>query len=161
MAFPYDERIGRFSGLCVLDWTMWMTLCFQSTSPSLRLQISTLRSPVSKESRQIAVSRRDMPEEDKKEAKDPQWDADNVAQSNEQIGDDGTFKTYVCDSCGGELAIRKDDAPETVKNRLKVFHDETEPLKAFYEKMGGEVIRTDLANEEPWQNSVTYRFSAA
>ena len=42
----------------------------------------------------------------------------------------------VCDSCGGELAIRKDDAPETVKNRLKVFHDETEPLKAFYEKMG-------------------------
>ena len=75
-------------------------------------------------------------EEDKKEAKDPQWDADNVAQSNEQIGDDGTFKTYVCDSCGGELAIRKDDAPETVKNRLKVFHDETEPLKAFYEKMG-------------------------
>lgn len=42
-------------------------------------------------------------EEDKKEAKDPQWDADNVAQSNEQIGDDGTFKTYVCDSCGGEI----------------------------------------------------------
>ena len=69
--------------------------------------------------------------------------------------------TAVCDSCGGELAIRKDDAPETVKNRLKVFHDETEPLKAFYEKMGGEVIRTDLANEEPWQNSVTYRFAAA
>ena len=33
--------------------------------------------------------------------------------------------------------------------------------RAFYEKMGGEVIRTDLANEEPWQNSVTYRFAAA
>ena len=44
-------------------------------------------------------------EEDKKEAKDPQWDADNVAQSNEQIGDDGTFKTYVCDSCGGEARV--------------------------------------------------------
>ena len=42
-------------------------------------------------------------EEDQKEAKAPQWDADNVAQSNEQIGDDGTFKTYVCDSCGGEI----------------------------------------------------------
>ena len=42
-------------------------------------------------------------EEDKKEAKDPEWDADNVAQSSEQIGDDGTFKTYVCDSCGGEI----------------------------------------------------------
>ena len=42
----------------------------------------------------------------------------------------------VCDVCGSELSTRKDDAPETVKNRLKVFHDETEPLKAFYQKMG-------------------------
>ena len=42
----------------------------------------------------------------------------------------------VCDACGGELVIRKDDAPETVKNRLKTYHAETEPLKAFYEKLG-------------------------
>ena len=42
----------------------------------------------------------------------------------------------VCDACGKELVIRKDDAPETVKNRLKVFHAETEPLKNFYEKLG-------------------------
>ena len=42
----------------------------------------------------------------------------------------------VCDACGGELVIRKDDAPETVRNRLKVFHAETEPLKEFYEKLG-------------------------
>lgn len=42
-------------------------------------------------------------EEEKKEAKDPRWDGDNVAQSSERIGDDGTFKTYVCDSCGGEI----------------------------------------------------------
>ena len=42
----------------------------------------------------------------------------------------------VCDACGGELVIRKDDAPETVRNRLKTFHAETEPLKAFYEKLG-------------------------
>ena len=42
----------------------------------------------------------------------------------------------ICDSCGKELVIRKDDAPETVRNRLKVFHAETEPLKAFYEKLG-------------------------
>ena len=42
----------------------------------------------------------------------------------------------VCDCCGKELVIRKDDAPETVRNRLKVFHAETEPLKAFYEKLG-------------------------
>jgi len=42
----------------------------------------------------------------------------------------------VCDACGKELVIRKDDAPETVRNRLKVFHAETEPLKEFYEKLG-------------------------
>ena len=42
----------------------------------------------------------------------------------------------ICDVCGKELVIRKDDAPETVRNRLKVFHAETEPLKAFYEKLG-------------------------
>ena len=42
----------------------------------------------------------------------------------------------VCDTCGKELVIRKDDNPETVRNRLKVFHAETEPLKEFYEKLG-------------------------
>ena len=34
-----------------------------------------------------------------------------------------------CDFCGGELTIRKDDAPETVKARLDVYHAETEPLR--------------------------------
>lgn len=42
----------------------------------------------------------------------------------------------VCDSCGAELTIRKDDEPETVKNRLKVYHQETEPLKDFYKSRG-------------------------
>ena len=42
----------------------------------------------------------------------------------------------VCDVCGGKLITRDDDKPETVKNRLKVFHAETEPLKAFYENLG-------------------------
>lgn len=42
----------------------------------------------------------------------------------------------VCDFCGGELGIRKDDAPETVKARLATYHQETEPLKAFYEQRG-------------------------
>ena len=42
----------------------------------------------------------------------------------------------VCDFCGGELTIRKDDAPETVKARLDTFHRETEPLKAFYAERG-------------------------
>lgn len=45
-------------------------------------------------------------------------------------------KEGVCDICGGELTIRKDDKPETVKNRLKVYHAETEPLKDFYKERG-------------------------
>jgi adenylate kinase len=45
-------------------------------------------------------------------------------------------KDGVCDACGTELAIRRDDEPETVKNRLRVFHEETEPLKDFYAKRG-------------------------
>ena len=42
----------------------------------------------------------------------------------------------ICDACGGELTIRKDDAPETVKARLDVYHAETEPLKDFYAQRG-------------------------
>ena len=42
----------------------------------------------------------------------------------------------VCDSCGAELVIRKDDAPETVRRRLDVYHAETEVLKEFYQKLG-------------------------
>jgi len=41
-----------------------------------------------------------------------------------------------CDNCGGELIIRKDDAPETVKDRLSVYHRETEPLKDYYASRG-------------------------
>lgn len=42
----------------------------------------------------------------------------------------------VCDACGGSLMIRKDDAAETVRRRLEVYHQETEALKGFYEKLG-------------------------
>ena len=42
----------------------------------------------------------------------------------------------VCDACGGELIIRKDDAPETVSKRLQVYHASTEVLKDFYAKLG-------------------------
>ena len=41
-----------------------------------------------------------------------------------------------CDLCGGELTIRKDDAPETVRRRLVVYHEQTEVLKDFYGKLG-------------------------
>ena len=42
----------------------------------------------------------------------------------------------VCDVCGEKLVIRKDDNPETVKDRLVVYHRETEPLITFYREKG-------------------------
>ena len=45
-------------------------------------------------------------------------------------------KEGVCNQCGEALVIRKDDEPETVKNRLNVYHDQTEPLKSYYKAQG-------------------------
>ncbi|MBR1384043.1 MAG: adenylate kinase [Ruminococcus sp.] len=42
----------------------------------------------------------------------------------------------VCDVCGKELVIRKDDKPETVISRLKTYHEQTAPLKGYYEGQG-------------------------
>lgn len=42
----------------------------------------------------------------------------------------------VCDQCGGELIIRRDDAPETVRKRLEVYHAQTEILMDYYGKQG-------------------------
>lgn len=42
----------------------------------------------------------------------------------------------VCDKCGGPVILRKDDAPETIANRLAVYHKETEPLVEFYTGRG-------------------------
>ena len=41
-------------------------------------------------------------------------------------------KDGICDACGQALIIRPDDQPETVLNRLKIYHDQTEPLKDYY-----------------------------
>ena len=41
-----------------------------------------------------------------------------------------------CNKCGGTLIQRKDDHPDTVKDRLRVYHEQTEPLKEYYEKQG-------------------------
>ncbi len=49
-------------------------------------------------------------------------------------------KEGVCDSCGGELVLRDDDKQETVQNRLKVYHDQTQPLIDYYTKKG--VLKT-------------------
>ncbi|MDE7178188.1 MAG: adenylate kinase [Lachnospiraceae bacterium] len=45
-------------------------------------------------------------------------------------------KEGVCDQCGQELVLRDDDKPETVKNRLQVYHEQTQPLIDFYTKKG-------------------------
>ena len=45
-------------------------------------------------------------------------------------------KEGVCDKCGADLIIRADDAPETVKDRLRTYHEQTEPLLAFYKERG-------------------------
>ena len=42
----------------------------------------------------------------------------------------------VCDKCGAALVIRKDDNPETVKDRLAVYHAQTEPLVEWYSRAG-------------------------
>ena len=45
-------------------------------------------------------------------------------------------KEGVCDACGSELVLRDDDKPETVKNRLKVYHEQTQPLIDYYKEKG-------------------------
>ena len=42
----------------------------------------------------------------------------------------------ICDQCGEAVSIRKDDAPETVRHRLEVYHDATEVLKDYYRQQG-------------------------
>lgn len=49
-------------------------------------------------------------------------------------------KDGICDACGEELVQRKDDKPETVIDRLNVYHEQTEPLKGYYEKTGKLVV---------------------
>ena len=42
----------------------------------------------------------------------------------------------ICDLCGAEVATRKDDAPETVRHRLEIYHATTEVLKDYYRAQG-------------------------
>lgn len=42
----------------------------------------------------------------------------------------------ICRKCGGEIITRKDDMPETVQSRLAVYHEQTEPIKGFYDARG-------------------------
>lgn len=45
-------------------------------------------------------------------------------------------KDGICDRCGAELIRRDDDVPETIKNRLNVYHELTEPIEEFYRAKG-------------------------
>ena len=63
----------------------------------------------------------------------------------------------VCDFCGGELTIRADDAPETVKARLETFHKETEPLKDFYAQRG----KLKMVDNQPSIEATTEVIKAA
>lgn len=55
-------------------------------------------------------------------------------------------KGEICDKCGDKLIIRKDDAPEVVLSRLETYHEQTEPLKSFYETTGK--LRIVVGQEE-------------
>ena len=62
-----------------------------------------------------------------------------------------------CDGCGAELVIRKDDKPETVIERLKIYHDQTEPLKAYYKAQDKLVI---VEGQEELSDTTALPFAA-
>lgn len=62
-----------------------------------------------------------------------------------------------CDGCGTELVIRNDDKPETVLERLKIYHDQTEPLKEYYGSRDKLVI---VEGQEELKDTTTLTFKA-
>lgn len=64
-------------------------------------------------------------------------------------------KEGVCDKCGAELVTRKDDNPDTVKDRLVVYHRETEPLIAFYEEKS--LLRRIDGDQGPERNAAAFK----
>ena len=63
----------------------------------------------------------------------------------------------VCNICGASLIIRKDDKPETVLDRLKVYHEQTEPLKDFYKELG---IPVTVEGQEELEETTKLTFKA-
>ncbi|MBR3222821.1 MAG: adenylate kinase [Kiritimatiellae bacterium] len=61
----------------------------------------------------------------------------------------------ICDRCGAALVVRKDDNPETVKDRLVVYHRETEPLIAYYESKG--MLRRIDGDQGPDRNAAAFK----
>jgi len=56
-------------------------------------------------------------------------------------------KEGVCDKCGTGLVTRSDDTPETIRNRIKVYEDNTKPLVDYYEKKGV-LVRIDSSGND-------------
>jgi len=53
----------------------------------------------------------------------------------------------ICDICGARLEIREDDKPEVVRNRLRTYHEKTEPLVSYYEERG--ILRDVDGSRDP------------
>lgn len=66
-------------------------------------------------------------------------------------------KDGLCDFCGSELICRKDDNPETIKSRLAVYHEQTEPLIAFYKELG---ILAPVQSKKDVENTTKAVFEA-
>lgn len=66
-------------------------------------------------------------------------------------------KEGVCDKCGADLIIRKDDNPETVKARLQTYHNQTEPLKGYYASKG---ILREVEGQEEVADTTALTFAA-
>ena len=66
-------------------------------------------------------------------------------------------KGEVCDKCGMELTIRKDDKPEVVADRLRVYHAETEPLERYYDAKG--ILKT-VVGQEKLEDTTALTFQA-
>ena len=62
-----------------------------------------------------------------------------------------------CDTCGAELTIRKDDKPEVVRDRLAVYHTETEPLERYYAAKG--ILKT-VVGQEKLEDTTALTFQA-
>lgn len=66
-------------------------------------------------------------------------------------------KDGVCDKCGKDLYIRDDDAPQTVTKRLETYHEQTEPLKDYYEAKG---LLVTVKGQERVEDTTALTFAA-
>ncbi|MBI2556525.1 MAG: adenylate kinase, partial [Planctomycetes bacterium] len=65
-------------------------------------------------------------------------------------------KDGLCDKCGGKLNQRADDKPETILERLRVYHEQTEGLIDYYEKSG---ILREISSDDRRVEMITKKIS--